>query len=87
MQRHRFDPLSFALGLVAIGVAVAVIAGRVLDTDRSANGAWLAIGALVVGLGLIPWNRRAATPHGADRTDLGAADQAEVSAEPTSGSV
>ena len=55
MPRHRFDPLSFALGLLAIGVAIAVIGGGVLDADRPTTGVWLAVGGLVLGLGLIPW--------------------------------
>jgi hypothetical protein len=88
MPRHRFDPLSFALGLVAIGVAIAVVAGRVLDADRPTAGAWLAAGGLVLGLGLIPWSQtRRPTSDG---EAAGAADdaepQADVSAEPTAGS-
>ena len=87
MPRHRFDPLSFALGLLAIGVAIAVIGGRVLDADRPTTGAWLAVGGLILGLGLIPWNQtRRPTPSS---EAAGAADdepQADVTAEPTAGS-
>ena len=65
MSRHRFDPLSFALGVLAIGTAVFVISGTLPDDDGAA-GWWLALGALVLGLGLIPWSRRRASPADED---------------------
>ena len=90
MPRHRFDPLSFALGLLAIGVAIAVIGGGVLDADRPTAGVWLAVGGLVLGLGLIPWTHTGRpTPTGGAAGASGADDdepQADVTAEPTAGS-
>jgi len=54
MRSHPFDAVSAALGLilVAIGAVVAVDGSDAIDT-----GWWLALGALVLGLGLIPWTR------------------------------
>ena len=85
MTRHRFDPLSFALGLLAVGVSIAVIAGRVLDADRPTTGAWLAVGGLILGLGLLPWTRTGRPdPTG---TAVGDDDrQRDVTAGPTAGS-
>lgn len=54
MQRHRFDPISSALGVIA------VIAGLLVAFDAvepSNAGWWLTVAALVVGLTLIPWGR------------------------------
>ena len=87
MPRHRFDPLSFALGLLAIGVAIAVVGGRVLDADRPTTGAWLAAGGLVLGLGLIPWTRtRPPGPAGEPAAAAADEPQPDVTAEPTAGS-
>ena len=49
-----FDAVSAALGLlvVATGAVVAFDGTDAIDT-----GWWLALGALVLGLGLIPWTR------------------------------
>lgn len=54
MRPHRFDPISGSLGLVAVtaGILVTVDAVRSIDA-----GWWLAVGALVIGLGLVPWTR------------------------------
>ena len=54
MRSHPFDPVSAALGLIA-GAIGALVA---LDgTDSIDTGWWLALGALVLGLGLVPWTR------------------------------
>ncbi len=64
MRSHPFDAVSAALGLivVAIGAVVAFDGTDAIDT-----GWWLALGALVLGLGLIPWTRSSTSRHG--RTD------------------
>lgn len=57
MTAHRFDPLSAVLGIVAIIIGVLVTLG---DTDPlSTNlGPWIALGALAIGVALLPWSRR-----------------------------
>jgi hypothetical protein len=54
MRSHPFDALSGALGVI-----VAVIGALVAfdGTDSVDTGWWLALGALVVGVGLVPWTR------------------------------
>lgn len=54
MRSHPFDAISAALGLVACAIGV-LVAFDV--TDSIDTGWWLALGALVVGLGLVPWTR------------------------------
>jgi len=63
VDRHRIDPLSLVLGLLAIGLGVFVITG-VADREDVNVGAWIAGAALVLGLGVIPWGRR--SPDRAD---------------------
>lgn len=57
MPAHRFDPLSAVLGIVAIITGVLVMLG---DTDPlSTNlGPWIAVGALAIGVVLLPWRQR-----------------------------
>lgn len=63
MDRHRFDLLSAALGVISLGAAAVVAGNAVLTTATYRVGWWLAVGALVLGLGLIPWpHRRPASP-------------------------
>ena len=57
MNRHPIDTLSAALGAVTVGAGVLVMTDA-LDRIDNDSGWWFAVGALVVGLGLIPWNRR-----------------------------
>lgn len=57
MTPHRFDPLSFVLGVVAVGVGILVMVAA-FDDDRTSAGVWFALAALVLGVGLIPWSRR-----------------------------
>ena len=54
MRSHPFDTVAAAFGLivVAVGAVVAFDGTAAIDT-----GWWLALGALVLGLGLIPWTR------------------------------
>jgi hypothetical protein len=54
MRSHPFDAVSAALGLVACAIGVLVAFD---GTDSIDTGWWLALGALVVGLGLVPWTR------------------------------
>jgi hypothetical protein len=54
MRSHPFDPVSAALGLVAGAIGALVALG---GTDSIDVGWWLALGALVLGLGLVPWTR------------------------------
>ena len=60
MRRHRFDPLSAALGVIAVALGLLVAAAEI-DSLGADAGIWLAAGVLVVGLGLIPWTRRPPT--------------------------
>ena len=57
MTAHRFDPLSAVLGIVAIITGILVMLG---DTDPlSTNlGPWITLGALAIGVALLPWSRR-----------------------------
>ena len=62
MNRHPFEPLSAALGIIAIAIGLAVMTGST-DDIASNGGAWLAVPALVLGLGLIPRAQRRITPE------------------------
>ena len=65
MDRHPFDPLSAALGILAVaaGLLVALGAGDELGT----SGPWWFAAAIgVVGLLIIPWRRQASEVPGAD---------------------
>ena len=53
---HPIDPLSAVLGVVTITVGILVMTDTWHRIDDD-GGWWFAVGALVVGLGLIPWNR------------------------------
>jgi hypothetical protein len=57
MQRHPFDPVSAALGVLAVALGILVLTGELgaFDTD---GAWWLALAAVVVGLAIIPWRRR-----------------------------
>ena len=59
MRPHPIDTVSAALGLIAVALGVLVALDR---TDSIATGGWLALGALVVGVGLVPWTRDRRTP-------------------------
>jgi hypothetical protein len=77
MQRHAFDPVSAALGVIAITLGLLVTSGSIERVDRD-GGWWLAFGMLVIGLGLVPWSRR----RGATATQ---STSVEPSVEPFSG--
>ena len=67
MRSHPFDPVSAALGLVAGAIGALVALG---GTDSIDTGWWIALGALVLGLGLVPWTRG----RDADDGDVESAD-------------
>ena len=60
MRSHPFDPVSAALGLIAGAIGAVVALG---GTDSIDTGWWLALGALVLGLGLVPWTRGRQAPR------------------------
>ena len=64
--RHPVDTLSAALGVVTVGAGVLVMTDA-FDGIDSDGGWWFAVGALVVGIGLIPWSRALATEPSAGR--------------------
>jgi hypothetical protein len=57
MRRHPFRPLDAVLGLavVLLGMLVAVFGFEDVENDNVV--VWCAIGAVVIGLALIPWPR------------------------------
>lgn len=57
MTAHRFDPLSAVLGIVAVITGVLVILGST-DPLSTNLGPWLTLGALAIGVALLPWSRR-----------------------------
>jgi hypothetical protein len=73
MRRHTFDPLSAALGIIAVVLGVLVASGR-LDELGSATGAWVTGGVLLAGLGVLPWSRRRDRRAPTDGGDPPAAD-------------
>jgi hypothetical protein len=56
MRRHVFDPLSAALGILAVALGV-LVASAQLDELGADTGAWIIAGALLVGLAVFPWSR------------------------------
>jgi hypothetical protein len=73
MQRHPVDPVSAALGLLAVALGVLVVAGALDDVDTN-GGWWLVIAAIVIGVALVPWTWRR---HAAEVADAGAVPVAE----------
>ena len=71
MRRHPVDPLSAALGIVAVVLGVLVATDQ-LDELGSDTGAWITAAVLLVGLGLLPGSRRRMRSAPADDTAPGA---------------
>lgn len=62
MTRHRFDPIAFVLGAIAVAAGIAVAVGA-FDAGDVDYGWWLGAVALAIGIALIPWGRRSNTAH------------------------
>ena len=57
MNRHRFDPLSFCLGILAVGIGLFVAAGA-FDGRAADIALWATVAVLVMGIAVIPWGGR-----------------------------
>jgi hypothetical protein len=57
MQRHPLDPLSLVAGLLFAGLSISLLTGRVTAGTRHLTLVW-AIGAVILGLGLLASGRR-----------------------------
>jgi hypothetical protein len=69
MRRHPFDPVSAALGIVAVTAGLLALFGDAADIGTR-NGQWITVAAVLVGLVIIPWRRdpRGDPDQTADRT-------------------
>jgi len=56
MRRHPFDPVSAALGVLALAAGLLVLLGDAAAVDTRGGG-WIAVAAVLVGLAIIPWRR------------------------------
>jgi hypothetical protein len=56
MQRHSLDPVSLVVGLLFVGLSVTLMTGRITAGGRH-FGLFLAIGAVILGLGLLATGR------------------------------
>jgi hypothetical protein len=54
VQRHALDPVSAALGVLAVAFGALVATRSLGDSDVDA-GWWIAAAALVVALAIVPW--------------------------------
>ena len=89
MHHHRFDALSAALGAITFGAGVAVVTNAVLTVDTDLTAWWIAAGALVVGVGLIPWRGLSPADRHPAQPEEDALDEpggAAVTSEPSTGS-
>ena len=85
VQRHPFDPVSAALGVLAVLAGLLVALGDAADLDASGPW-WLAAAAVVIGLAVIPWRRAAAADPAVDVSAAGGAapdDGTALTAEAT----
>jgi hypothetical protein len=67
VNRHSFDLIAAALGVIAVALGV-LVATDSIDRIDSDSGWWFAVGALVVGIALVPWSRRPGVDSPADVT-------------------
>jgi hypothetical protein len=58
VRRHPFDPISAALGILAVTAGLLVALGEVADVDTGGPW-WAAAAAGLIGLAIIPWRRGA----------------------------
>jgi hypothetical protein len=57
MQRHSLDPVSLVAGLLFAGLSISLMTGRITAGGRH-FGLFLAVGAVILGLGLLATGRR-----------------------------
>jgi hypothetical protein len=57
MRRHPLDPVSLVAGLLFAGLSISLLAGSVTARTQHLTLVW-AVGAVVVGLGLLATGRR-----------------------------
>jgi hypothetical protein len=70
MRRHPFDPVSAALGILSLVAGLVVLFGEAADVDTRGGG-WIAVGAVLVGLAIIPWRRQPGRDGAADEDPIG----------------
>lgn len=80
MKRHAIDPLSAVLGLAAAAAGVFVAVGRA-DSFTDDAVWWIALLALLLGVALVPWNRRSYGSDGSYGSDSAVTSAALVSAD------
>ena len=56
MQRHSLDPVSLVAGLLFAGLGISLMTGRITAGARH-FGLFLAVGAVILGLGLLATGR------------------------------
>ena len=56
MQRHPFDVVSAAVGVLVVALGIVVMTGEIGAFDAD-GGWWIALAAVVVGVAIIPWPR------------------------------
>jgi len=56
MQRHPLDPVSLVAGLLFAGLSISLMTGRITAGGRH-FGLFLAVGAVILGLGLLATGR------------------------------
>ena len=55
MHRHRFDPVSAVLGVLAIVTGLLVATGALFGSTAADIGWWLAAAGFATGLAIVPW--------------------------------
>ena len=62
MQRHPLDPLSLVAGLLFAGLSISLLTGRLTTGTRHLGLVW-AVGAVLLGLGLLASGRHSHAPE------------------------